>query len=106
MYIFHINFVFFFRYIHLFWMLIFYFFLLSIAHCFRLPLLSRRAMCDPGDGCFVFLWCFLPQNLRVFPQQLAESVAAGNTYFNIWMFPKIGGKPHPKMDGENNGKPY
>ena len=23
----------------------------------------------------------------------------------IWMFPKIGVKP-PKMDGENNGKPY
>ena len=23
----------------------------------------------------------------------------------IWMFPKIGGKK-PKMDGENNGKPY
>ena len=23
----------------------------------------------------------------------------------IWVFPKIGGK-HPKMDGENNGKPY
>jgi len=22
-----------------------------------------------------------------------------------WVFPKIGGK-HPKMDGENNGKPY
>ena len=25
--------------------------------------------------------------------------------FPIWVFPKIGGKP-PKMDGENNGKPY
>ena len=23
----------------------------------------------------------------------------------IWMFPKIGGKP-PKLDSENNGKPY
>ena len=22
-----------------------------------------------------------------------------------WVFPKIG-EPHPKMDGENNGKPY
>ena len=26
-------------------------------------------------------------------------------YLPIWVFPKIGGKP-PKMDGENNGKPY
>ena len=24
---------------------------------------------------------------------------------NRWSFPKNGGK-HPKMDGENNGKPY
>ena len=24
---------------------------------------------------------------------------------SLWVFPKIGGKP-PKMDGENNGKPY
>ena len=24
---------------------------------------------------------------------------------STWMFPKIGGKT-PKMDGENNGKPY
>jgi len=23
----------------------------------------------------------------------------------IWLFPKIGGTPPPKMDGENNGKP-
>ena len=23
----------------------------------------------------------------------------------LWVFPRIGGKP-PKMDGENNGKPY
>ena len=26
-------------------------------------------------------------------------------YIYIWVFPKIGGNP-PKMDGENNGKPY
>ena len=40
--------------------------LLSIVHCFRLPLLSRKAMCDLGDGLSVFLWCFLPQNCGSF----------------------------------------
>jgi len=32
------------------------------------------------------------------------SIPNAGSFKRIWVFPKIG--KHPKMDGENNGKPY
>ena len=69
--------------------------------------LGEVSLCTP------FLFCPLkPHNIWVFNWVLT-SKQTSIYYFlspfgrkkHIWVFPKIGGFT-PKMDGENNGKPY
>ena len=44
-------------------------------------------------------------NCELPPQKISKLFIIDHLHKNIWVFPKIGGKT-PKMDGENNGKPY
>ena len=66
---------------------------------------SVRLRTHVGDEPDSFVRVYVDDCLQHLGAEAAGDDDCYHLYIYIWMFPKIGGK-NPKMDGENNGKPY
>ena len=62
------------------------------------PALPETNIFAPENGWLEYDRFFL--GWYIFRGELLDLLVSGR----VWVFPKIG--KHPKMDGENNGKPY